>query len=174
MGKSTISMAIFHCYVSSPEGIQMITSYLQGFPRPTHCGSHLRSQISFCAGVCDGALLKRPTAAVSEVDPTVENWPNFPFKSCLSGQQKDPEKPWCHYINITFNSCDNCNTHAFLHELLIGIGCFRHIRCIICKIWGSSSQKWSARKNWRPTKWDTLWWTNIAMENGHRNSGFSH
>ena len=35
----------------------------------------------------------------------------------------------------------------------------------------------------RPTIWrkppssankDTLWWTNIAMENGHRNSGFSH
>ena len=22
--------------------------------------------------------------------------------------------------------------------------------------------------------WYTLWWTNIAMENGHRNSGFSH
>ena len=25
-----------------------------------------------------------------------------------------------------------------------------------------------------PSIWDTLWWTNIAIENGHRNSGISH
>ena len=29
MGKSTISMAMFHCYVSSPEGIHLCTHGLQ-------------------------------------------------------------------------------------------------------------------------------------------------
>ena len=29
MGKSTISMAIFHCYVSSPEGIDLVPSHWQ-------------------------------------------------------------------------------------------------------------------------------------------------
>ena len=30
------------------------------------------------------------------------------------------------------------------------------------------------QRTFRTKFWNTLWWTNIAMENGHRNSGFSH
>ena len=32
MGKSTISMAIFHCYVSSPEGMLNIFAYFGPLP----------------------------------------------------------------------------------------------------------------------------------------------
>ena len=95
--------------------IHMMTSYLQRFP-PTHCGSHLRSQISFCAGVCDGALLKLKAAWV---DPTGRL--AHTFNSCLSGQQKDQKNIMSlHSIHVILVTI----TH--FKELLIGIGCFEY------------------------------------------------
>ena len=46
MGKSTISMAIFHCYVSSPEGISLYFYILpEVFLRPVGNSGNLQGQV---------------------------------------------------------------------------------------------------------------------------------
>ena len=70
MGNSTISMAIFHCYVSSPEGIHPgLTSDHQLWERQVVFSSPpRRSEISFCG--------KSPSGSGSE--PLVEGGETVP------------------------------------------------------------------------------------------------
>ena len=54
----------------------------------------------------------------------------------------------------------------------VHLGDSASIQIWIVKRWGCSATKTQAKK--QVTGTCTLWWTNIAIENGHRNSGFSH
>ena len=86
-------------------------------------------------------------------------------KQIHSSRLKSQGKPWTWGVKRT-----SVVSTSFLHALRLG----PPVHLCFC-----TNHRWprtmfvSSYKILRP-KQDTLWWTNIAIENGHRNSGFSH
>ena len=81
---------------------------------------------------------------------------------------------WEILVSLIFLSCATC--HFIFDDRQVGrrgLPCGCHAGCLSSTLgpWGWS-RGWDRHVKKIPS--GTLWWTNIAMENGHRNSGFSH
>ena len=87
----------------------------------------------------------------------------------------------CLYTGPIFDSCGR-----WARWVIDGVGCFRGTRASKRQVWDERCRNHSRSRSEasercpkmmqppRSASICTLWWTNIAMENGHRNSGFSH
>ena len=197
MGKSTISMAIFHCYVSSPEGThssipKFMYTVVKPKKKPTIGGWYLPS---IYGNILGGSFLGfAPSGAVKSKGKVVIGIPRFSRK----GSQP---KPWIS-DRIRVEITSTLSQLEFLEPGWTWLALGPPGRCIAA--WNAPCLFLAWRWGWshidckhmmNTSTWDfyaakaakrfELCFSfsiphleyplvNIAIENGHRNSGFSH
>ena len=195
MGKSTISMAIFNCYVSSPEGIPIINCFLLWFWQE---------------------MRRLPTAITSQFHC---RWPSAVLQSVAEEQQRiqqaEEQQGWVNRANGSkdYQSWSRYSIYIFniyiyrwMDHFVTVLWTFlknhlqHDVKSIHCSIMDHGSYWSSIHKihqlffsfthSWKYIhentlivihKHDTSWFIHyplvnchIAIENGHRNSGFTH
>ena len=181
MGKSTISMAIFNSYVSLPEGTK------QGLRNNTNNNVNHECATSASAW-CFCFFRKKitPNESISRWYLTSPESLFLMFQNMLNLLNGDikhrrtamkKRKKWEENIHRNPISIMPSNIRTLLPHIPTKCYVFPNFFPIFCW-YGVYACEIRKRKHqnlgWFFNPMNTLWWTNIAIENGYRNSGFSH